>query len=143
MKVVVINSLDTLCFDALAVQHDMDIVHIQASEHTVAQTMIQAHRPDVVIFRQDDTALEINGLIHQLFIQMPETKSVVLASQAPTLELIKQTGYTVRGYILPEHIPMLEKAIRVVYEGEVWFSRKFVAALIAQLAQINIHQSAA
>lgn len=116
---------------------DIDVSAVSPS--TIDQMLQQIVKctPDIIIIEQNLESINADILCHLLHNQYPKAQSIILTDEAPTFEMLKNTGFSVRGYITKEQRSSLAKAVRVIYEGEAWLPRTIITEMLNQFAEIN------
>jgi len=114
----------------------VSIVMPSTIDTTVQQAL--AKNPDIIIIEQNLESVDSDILCHLLYKQEPKAQSIILTNEAPTFEMLKNTGFSVRGYITREQRSCLAKAVRVIHGGEAWLPRTIVTEMLNRFAEKNV-----
>ena len=93
-------------------------------------------KPDVLTLDLDLPGMNGLDVLRVVRWYSPDTKVIIVSGhgEEPTIqEALKQGA---RGYIVKGEGANLEKAIKVVHEGEVWARRRVLAAVIDELSRL-------
>lgn len=106
---------------------------------TMDKTLQQAlaDSPDIIVMEQNLETLNVDILCHLLHLQDSKAQIIILTDEEPTFEMLKNTGFSVRGYMTKEQRSSLAKAVRVINEGEAWLPRTIVTEMLNRFAQTN------
>lgn len=118
----------------LARYSDLNVTEVIPS--TLAGTIddVEQSQPDMIVLEHGAQNVDVDMLCHVLNKRHPYARSLILVEQKPTFEMLQNSGFKARGYLTPEQWPMLEKAIRVVHDGEAWLPRKLVTDMLNRFA---------
>lgn len=133
IKVAVLGE-HTLAGCDLAAADDLQIITLTAKNLNQAIDDIIGLNADVVVLDQDNEDLHADVVCSFLAKQHSKAQTLIMTSQNPTFDMLSQTGFSARGYILPAHRPVLAKAIRAVHDGEAWLPRRLVAEMLDHFA---------
>ncbi len=116
-----------------------DIAVSAVEPSTIDETVqqISASNPDIIIIEQNLELFNADLLCHILHQQIPNAQSMILTDEIPSFEMLKNTGFSVRGYITREQRSSLAKAVRVVHEGEAWLPRSIVTEMLDRFAETS------
>jgi len=131
--VVVSNNLDSE-MQLLAQQKDMRVAKVELTNLDNILQQVAEYHPEVIIIEQGTENVSADILCHFLSHQYPDARNLILCSEEPTFEMLQNSGFKARGYILPEQRDVLDKAVRVVHDGEAWLPRKLVANMLNRFA---------
>jgi len=143
INVVIIGS-DIDAEQQLLAQHkDMTVSSIEPS--TIEATVLQAalFQPDIFILKKDEEHINVDMLCHFLDKSFPDAQTLFLTSQAPSFEMLQNTGFKARGYITEDQRDKLAKAVRVVHDGEAWLPRGLVAEMMDRFSAVVYRSDAA
>lgn len=127
----------------LTLQKDMQVTTILPS--TIEKTVAQAglFQPDIFILKHGDEDINVEMLCHFLSSSFPDAQTLFLTTQAPTFEMLQDSGFKARGYITAAQHDKLIKAVRVVYDGEAWLPRTLVAEMLNRFSSAFYRSDAA
>jgi DNA-binding NarL/FixJ family response regulator len=103
---------------------------------TLAETVskVEQAQPNIIVLEHGVENVDVDMLCHVLNKRHPYARSLILVERKPTFEMLQNSGFKARGYLTPEQWPMIEKAIRVVHDGESWLPRKLVTEMLNRFA---------
>jgi len=133
IKVAVLGE-GTLADCDLSSADDLQIIIINATNLNQAIDDVIGLNADVVVLDQDNEDLHADLVCSFLAKQHSKAQTLILTNQTPNFEMLSQTGFSARGYILPEQRPVLAKAIHAVHDGEAWLPRRLVAEMLDHFA---------
>lgn len=125
------NQMQALCA-ALDQQDSMGIISIVSSRETAMKQLTTS--PDIILINPE--ALKDQSLsrfINSIHTKSPRTRIIHILQQTPLdEELIYDIKAGVRGYIRTTDSPeIMIKAIRAVYNGEIWAERRILEKAIS------------
>jgi DNA-binding NarL/FixJ family response regulator len=91
-------------------------------------------QPKCILLSYDVKKLETNDFIRFLLAESPESQIIVIGNYLSDEAILNCLLAGANGYMdYHEMAEYLEKAVRVVINGEAWISRKMAAQLISKL----------
>jgi len=124
----------TLLLDWLS---DIKVSVVSPSTMEETQQQILACIPDIIVLEQTLESLNVDLLCHLLYKEFPRAQSIILTDVEPSFEMLKDTGFSVRGYITREQRSSLAKVVRVVHDGEAWLPRNIVTEMLNHFAEMS------
>ena len=130
INVVIFNPISDAVKRTLEGQADIWLTDVQPSilDDVVAQVGHQ--HPDIFIITQDSEQLNGDILCHFLSKHYPAAQSLILVNEEPTFDMLKNSGFKARGYIVKGQQAEIDRAVRAVHSGEAWLPRKLVAEML-------------
>jgi len=130
INVVIFNPTSDAVKRVLEEQVDIWLTDVQPSvlDDVVAQVGYQ--HPDIFIITQDSEHLNGDILCHFLSKHYPTAQSLILIDEEPTFDMLRNSGFKARGYIVTKQQTEIDKAVRAVHAGEAWLPRKLVAEML-------------
>tara|TARA_R110000772_G_scaffold266115_1_gene388167 strand:+ start:479 stop:901 length:423 start_codon:yes stop_codon:yes gene_type:complete len=130
INVVIFNPISDTVKHALEIQGDIWLTEVEPSvlDDVVAQVGYQ--HPDIFIITQDSDHLNGDILCHFLSKHYPAAQSLILVNEEPTFDMLRDSGFKARGYIVKGQQAEIDKAVRAVHSGEAWLPRKLVAEML-------------
>ncbi|MEX1200374.1 MAG: hypothetical protein WEB02_06260 [Methylophaga sp.] len=133
IKVAVLGE-DTLAGCDLSAAVDLQVIILSATSLNQAIDDIIGLDADVVVLDQDNEDLHADVVCSFLAKQHSRAQTLIMTRQIPHFDMLAQTGFSARGYIMPEQRPVLAKAIHAVHDGEAWLPRRLVAEMLDHFA---------
>lgn len=139
INVIIVSPVSDLVKSQLEKLTDILVTVIQPSTlDDVIEQVGQLH-PDIFIITQDSETINGDILCHFLSKHYLAAQSLILINEQPTFEMLKNSGFKARGYIVKEQKNEIDKAIRAVYAGEAWLPRILVAEMLNRFEfQVNL-----
>ena len=143
INVVIIGSDISAEMQLLEQHKDMNVTDVKPTtiELTVAQ--VGFFQPDIFIVKNDEENMSVDMLCHFLSRSYPDAQTLFLTNEAPTFEMLQDTGFKARGYITAAQHGQLAKAVRVVHDGEAWLPRTLVAEMLNRFSSAFYRSDAA
>lgn len=133
IKVAVLGK-NTLDGCDLSAATDLQVITLQAANLNQAIDDIIGLNADVVVLDQDNEDLHADVVCSFLAKHHSRAQTLILTKKIPHFDMLAQTGFSARGYIVPEQRPVLAKAIHAVHDGEAWLPRRLVAEMLDHFA---------
>jgi len=130
INVVLFSPISDAVKRVLEVQSDIWLTDVQPSVLDDVVDQVGHQHPDIFIITQDAEHLNGDILCHFLSKHYPAAQSLILINEEPTFEMLKNSGFKARGYILKGQQAEIDKAVRAVHSGEAWLPRKLVAEML-------------
>ena len=128
------NFREMLC-EQLRLAPDLEVIG-DARDGWEAVAAVGRLKPDVMTLDLDLPGMHGLDVLRVVRWYSPDTKVIILSGhdEEPTIqETLKQGA---RGYIVKGEVANLERAVRVVQNGEVWARRKVLATVIDELSRL-------
>ena len=128
------NFREMLC-EQLRLAPDLEVIG-DARDGWEAIAAVAKLKPDVLTLDLDLPGMHGLDVLRVVRWYSPDTKVIILSGhdEEPTIqEALKQGA---RGYIVKGEGASVEKAIRVVQNGEVWARRRVLATVIEELSRL-------
>lgn len=122
---------DDLAF--LSQQSDIKAIGIMPSNLKRLIDELTLFSPNIIAMEHAPENMTVDRLCHYLGRHFQDTRCIILTSQKPNFEMLQSSGFKVRGYVSDEQRKKLDKAIRVVHDGEAWLPRKLVTEMLNRL----------
>lgn len=119
---------------ALENQSDIHLIDIAIGSLTHIMSGLMDNDIDILVLDHENTEIDHNVVCAFIKQQNLKAKLLVLIQHESDFQLLKKTGFSVRGYISPEQKPLLKKAVLAVNAGEAWLPRKLVAEMLDRFA---------
>ncbi len=104
-----------------------------------ALTLAIQHHPDVLLLGMKTSGLSSVDLVRTLRQQCPHTRIIILNNACDKRLLPELTRLGIAGYILKNEPPdKIINAIRVVFQGNTWFSQSVITNLISEPDEMTI-----
>jgi DNA-binding NarL/FixJ family response regulator len=130
IKVAIISHDAGMHARVLASNDTFEITEVIPSTLTDTIHDVVAASPDILVLKEGVADVSVDMLCHVLSKKLPYSRSLILIEQAPSFEMLQNSGFKARGYLTPEQWPYLEKAVTVVFDGEAWLPRKLVTDML-------------
>lgn len=130
MNVIIVSPVLEAVKSLLEKQADMVVKLIQPLTLNDVFEQIGEFHPDIFIITQDLGTINGDILCHFLSKHYCAAQSLILINEEPTFEMLRNSGFKVRGYIAKEQARQIDKAVRVVHAGEAWLPRRLVAEML-------------
>lgn len=124
------SSSDSSEIQLLSKQADLNSIAIVPTNIQSLVDQLKLFMPNILVIEDSVENVSIDGLCHYLSKYFPNARSLILTSDKPTFERLQNSGFKARGYIMPEQRTQLDKAVRVVSDGEAWLPRKLVTDML-------------
>ena len=130
INVVIISNDSAEELALLSQQSDMNVLLVVPT--TLDDTLEQVGRsqPDIIIIEHGIGNSSADILCHHVSKQYPDASCLMLTEKPPNFEMLQNSGFKARGYITPEQRSDLDRAVRVVHDGEAWLPRKLVTDML-------------
>ncbi len=116
----------------LAAEPDL-LVLGEASNGDEVRCLCLQHHPDILLLDLSMPGLKVGDTISLLKENFPDTKVIILTAYEDDAYVREMLSLGVRGYILKEEATgALIRAIRVVHQGDTWFSNRVIALLTSR-----------
>ncbi|MFT7413825.1 MAG: DNA-binding NarL/FixJ family response regulator [Methylophagaceae bacterium] len=130
INVVIFSPISDMVKRALEEQSDIWLTELQPFDLDDVVAQVGHQHPDIFIITQDSEHLNGDILCHFLSKHYPTTQSLILVYEEPTFDMLRNSGFKARGYILKKQQAEIDKAVRAVHSGEAWLPRKLVAEML-------------
>lgn len=130
MNVIIIGPISEVVQSLLEKQADMIVKGVQPLTLDDVFEQIGEFHPDIFIITQNFGTINGDILCHFLSKHYCAAQSLILINEEPTFDMLINSGFKARGYILKEQYTQIDKAIRVVHAGEAWLPRRLVADML-------------
>jgi DNA-binding NarL/FixJ family response regulator len=130
IKVAVISIQARPEVELLSKCDDIKVMEIKPVNFKSIIDQLKLFSPDIFILQDGVENISVHGLCHYLSQYFPSSRSLILTSEIPNFEMLQNSGFKARGYVLPEQRAQLVKAVRVVDDGEAWLPRKLVTDML-------------
>jgi DNA-binding NarL/FixJ family response regulator len=130
IKVAVITTQARPEVELLMKCEDIKVMEIKPVNIKSIIDQLKLFSPDIFILQDGVENISVHGLCHYLSQHFPNTRSLILTSETPNFEMLQNSGFKARGYVLPDQRDQLAKAVRVVHDGEAWLPRKLVTDML-------------
>lgn len=115
---------------------DMHVERSQGDDINSIVEYLRQFEPDVVALDHHYHAINIEVLCSFVAHHLPHVHVILLTDENPDFELLKNTGYTARGFVTTSQYAILDKAVRAVDDGEAWLPRRLVAEMLNRFANL-------
>jgi len=130
INVVIFSPISDDVKRVLEEQPDILLADVQPAILEDVIVQIGNQHPDIFIITQDSEHLNGDILCHFLSKHYPTAQSLILVDEQPTFEMLRNSGFKARGYIVKQQKINIDKAVRAVHSGEAWLPRKLVAEML-------------
>lgn len=134
IRVAVLGDATITACEVLHEHEEIALLVLNTASLSQTMASVLQWNVDVVILDHENTTLHpdvvcafLNQLQHSL-------KILVLIEGEADFNMLKKTGFSVRGYLSTQQLPMLLRAVKAVHEGEAWLPRKLVAEMLDRFA---------
>lgn len=135
MKVFVID--DSQQLSELFAVIDAEVVYF--GDEVQALNAAEQQQPEFIFLNYAVRGLKTPEFIGLLLAEAKSAKLVVIGSNTSEDEIYRCLVTGANGYQEKQQLPCyISKLIRVVAQGEAWFSRKMVARVLSGLNQLNM-----
>jgi len=134
INVTIISNRPSVHTKRLPPHSDFEVTEVVPSTLTETIAAVDLAKPDMIVLEHGVENVSVDMLCHVLNKKHPYARSVILVTEKPTFEMLQNSGFKARGYLTPEQWPLLEKALRVVHDGEAWLPRKLVTDMLNRFA---------
>ncbi len=124
---------EMLC-EQLRVAPDLDVIG-DAQDGWEAITAVGRLKPDVLTLDLDLPGMSGLDVLRVTRWHCPDTKVIIISGHDEESIVQEALREGARGYIVKGDGTDLEKAIKVVHEGEVWVRRRVLTAVIDELSR--------
>ncbi len=134
IKVCLIGE-DTAKEKALLESQSGIALHVIATAET--DVMLKAVcdiRPDILIVSDVGGQLSADELCMHTYLRAPDIKTLIITEHEADYARLEATGFSCKGFMLHQQRHAIVRAVRVMYDGEAWLSRKLVTTVLNQLA---------
>ena len=128
------NFREMLC-EQLRLAPDLEVIG-DARDGWEAIAAVGRLQPDVLTLDLDLPGMHGLDVLRVVRWYSPDTKVIILSGHAEELTIQETLKQGARGYIVKGEGANLEKAVRVVQNGEVWARRKVLATVIDELSRL-------
>lgn len=130
INVVIFSPISDAVKRTLEGQADIWLTDVQPLilDDVVAQVGHQ--HPDIFIITQDSEHINGDILCHFLSKHYPAAQSLILVNEEPSFDMLRNSGFKARGYIVKGQQAEIDRAVRAVHSGEAWLPRKLVAEML-------------
>ncbi|MCX4193817.1 hypothetical protein [Methylophaga sp. OBS1] len=91
-------------------------------------------RPDILIVSDVGGQLSADELCMHTYLRAPDIKTLIITEHEADYARLEATGFSCKGFMLHQQRHAIVRAVRVMYDGEAWLSRKLVTTVLNQLA---------
>lgn len=130
IRVAVISSLASSEVQLLSKSDGIEVIEIKPSNIKSIVDQLTLFAPDIFVLQEGVDNVSVHGLCHYLNKYFPSARALILTNEIPSFEMLQDSGFKARGYILPEQRAEIVKAVRVVDDGEAWLPRKLVTEML-------------
>jgi len=130
INVVIFSPTSDAVKRVLEEQADIWLTDVQPSDLDDVVAQVGYQHPDIFIITQDSETINGDILCHFLTKHYPAAQSLILIDEEPTFDMLRNSGFKARGYIVKEQQIDIDKAVRAVHAGEAWLPRKLVAEML-------------
>tara|TARA_R110001606_G_scaffold399310_1_gene584745 strand:- start:70645 stop:71070 length:426 start_codon:yes stop_codon:yes gene_type:complete len=130
INVVIFSPISDTVKRVLEYQTDIWLTDVQPSVLDDVVAQVGHQHPDIFIITQDSDHLNGDILCHFLSKHYPTAQSLILIDEEPTFDMLRNSGFKARGYIVNKQQIDIDKAVRAVHAGEAWLPRKLVAEML-------------
>jgi DNA-binding NarL/FixJ family response regulator len=100
---------------------------------TMLKTVCRIH-PDILVLSEVGCTLPANELCLHAYLRAPDIKTLIITEHEADYEQLEATGFSCKGFMPYEQRHSIVRAVRVMYDGEAWLSRKLVTKVLDELA---------
>ncbi len=119
----------------LSAPGDINAIAIEPKNVATVDGQLVLFKPDIIVIEHSPAeGVSTDMLCFHLSKQFPKAHNIILSATHPTYEMLQNSGFQSRGYITPDKRDQIEKAIRVVIDGEAWLPRKLVTEMLNRLS---------
>ena len=115
-------------------QLDMNVSIVEPEDMDQVLADLASYAPDIIIIDENTEKLSADVMCHFISQRYQHSQCLILTNSNPTFERLQNSGFKARGYITSTQRSRLDKAVRVVYDGEAWLPRTLVAAMLDRFA---------
>lgn len=138
INVIIVSPISELVTSLLEKQADILVTVVQPSTIEEVVEQIGDNHPDIFIITQNSETINGDILCHFLSKHYASAQSLILINEQPTFEMLRNSGFKARGYIVKEQHSEIDKAVRAVHAGEAWLPRRLVAEMLNRFElQVN------
>lgn len=130
IRIALISSSPDSDLQFLSEQADFNVVAIAPTKIQTLVEQLTLSAPDILIIEHSVENVSVDGLCYYLSKYFANLRTIILTDGKPTFEMLQNSGFKARGYIQPEQRSQLDKAVRVVNDGEAWLPRKLVTDML-------------
>jgi DNA-binding NarL/FixJ family response regulator len=111
----------------------------EAGKSDYALTITRQEKPDIIILGLDSGLNDANLIFLKNLVSAAEKAGIIILTDVKDGDVrLRAIRHGVKGIVLKEKsADELSKAIRKVYEGEVWIERSLIAKLISERASVH------
>ncbi len=121
----------------LGAEADIDLVG-EASDGPETLDMVESLKPDVLLLDTSMPSGEGVELMPELCERSPGTRAILLLGRPDEDMIVRALARGARGCVLKSApAAQLVKAIRAVFNGEVWAGQRVVARVVDELARVG------
>lgn len=130
IRVAVISTQASSEVQLLAKCDDIEVTEIKPVNIKSIVDQLTLFSSDIFILQEGVETISVHGLCHYLSQYFPSARTIILTTETPNFEMLQSSGFKARGYVLPDQRDQLDKAVRVVDDGEAWLPRKLVTDML-------------
>jgi DNA-binding NarL/FixJ family response regulator len=130
INVVIFSPMSDDVKQVLEDQSDIWLTDVQPAILDDVVALVGSQHPDIFVITQDSEHLNGDILCHFLSKHYPAAQSLILIDEEPTFDMLRNSGFKARGYIVKQQKIDIDKAVRAVHAGEAWLPRKLVAEML-------------
>lgn len=134
INVAVVSSDSHAEVALLEQQQDMSVSIIAPGTIDTVIKTLSKQKPDIVVIDQHMQSISADLLCHFISQNFTDCHCLMLIDDQPTFEMLQNSGFKARGYVTNQQRELLDKAIRVVFDGEAWLPRKLVTEMLDRFA---------
>lgn len=134
INVVMVSRVTSPELTLLRQQLDMNVSIVELVDIDQVIRDVAQYNPDIIIIEDSTDNISADMLCHFLSQHYAKSQCLILTNTNPTFEMLQNSGFKARGYITSGQRAKLDKAVRVVHDGEAWLPRSLVAAMLDRFA---------
>jgi len=104
-----------------------------AETDVMLKTICDLH-PDILVLSDVGSKLPADEICMHAYLRAPDIKTLIISEHEADYARLEATGFSCKGFMLHQQRHAIVRAVRVMYDGEAWLSRKLVTTVLDQLA---------
>ncbi len=134
INVVIISNDSTTDMELLSQQSDMKVSTVLPTTLQDTLKQVGQSQPSIIVIEHGISNSSADILCHYVSKQYPASRCLMLIEEKPSFEMLQNSGFKARGYLTLDQRSILDRAIRVIQDGEAWLPRKLVTEMLNRFA---------
>lgn len=134
IDVVIISNDSTADMALLSQQSDMNVSAVLPTTLEDTLKQVGQSQPSIIVIEHGIANSSADFLCHYVSKQYPNSRCLMLIRDKPSFEMLQNSGFKARGYLTLDQRSILDRAIRVIQDGEAWLPRKLVTEMLNRFA---------